>query len=82
MKAGKTDCEVDTKIRITFIEDEEDKSLEGYTGTLTHIFSGFINPDYENDYLVGVHLDKAYGNYLICNLMKGDKYEVIKDDNQ
>lgn len=82
MKAGKTDYEVNTKIRITFIDDEESKELEGQTGILTHPFPGLMSPGFENQYIAGVYLDKfmgAYGSGSTCNLMIGDKFEIIEE---
>jgi len=81
MKTGKTNYEVNTRIRITFIDDEDSKELEGQTGTLTHPFSGYMTPGFEKKYIAGVYLDRnigAWGNGSICNLMKGDKFEVIE----
>lgn len=83
MKAGKTNYEVNTRIRITFIDDEESKELEGQTGTLTHPFAGLIAPGFENRYIAGVYLDRpmgAWGSGSTCNLMVGDKFEVKEDE--
>ncbi len=42
MRAGKTDLEVGTKVRITHIGDAEDRHLEGIDGAITHAFPGLM----------------------------------------
>jgi hypothetical protein len=74
MKAGSSNYDVGTKIRITECEDVD---LIGLTGTLTHPFAGIEWPGVT--YLVGVRLD-AIGLCPdnICNLTTEDKFEVIE----
>lgn len=77
MKVGTTNLEVGTRIRIT---DSTEKDLIGITGTLTHAFDGLKVPN--TNYIGGLYVDtdvknpSPYGK--ICNLIKGDKFEVIE----
>lgn len=80
IKAGKTNIPVDSRIKITYIDDEDDRDLVELTGRITHVFNGFVNPDYENDYVCGVYLDQKdtyFGDKT--NLMINDKFEVINE---
>jgi hypothetical protein len=77
-KAGKTDLPVNTRIRITFVED--DKTLEGLTGKITHPFSGLMSPGVE--YVAGVWLDSTLtdivGNEI--NLTACDKFVACSEE--
>ncbi len=75
MKAGTTDVNVGTIIKIT---ESDDPDLIGLTGTITHPFGGLMCPDEE--YILGIRLDKK-GVFIdnIANLQVGDKFEVIDD---
>lgn len=84
MLAGKTQYRVNTKIKITFIEDDESKKLEGRTGRLTHPFPSLMWPMLEKRYIAGVWLDDLVEKRVdreICNLLIGDRFEVIEDKN-
>jgi len=72
MKAGKSNYEVGTRIRIKNIQDE-DADMNGLTGKLTHPF-GCYPADY-----VGVWLDEQdVVFYNDCNLKCEHEFEVIK----
>lgn len=73
MKAGTTNYEVGTRIRIT---KSNDKELIGLTGEITHPFPGLMAP--KTKYTVGLRLDqKGIFSDDICNLMSCDKFEII-----
>lgn len=75
MKAGLTNYNVGTKVKIT---ESNDKDLIGITGELTHPFPGLMSPN--TKYVAGLRLDrKGIFSYDICNLMKDDKFEVIEE---
>lgn len=82
MKAGQTEHEVGTRIRVTKIsgnepEDHDDQKMVGITGTLDHPFSTimFLRPE---EYLAGIHVDEECKDHPAkLNLCKGDEYEVI-----
>jgi hypothetical protein len=77
MKAGKSNYDVGTKIRITKVDEEDSDFLVGMEGTLTHPF-GCYPANY-----VGVYLDeeeaKQRGIDTKCNLSRTDKFKVINE---
>lgn len=79
MKAGTTDIDVSTRIRVT---ESNDPDLVGVTGTITHPFGGLMQAG--SSYAVGIYLDKK-GVFAddIANLLISDKFEIIDstDDN-
>jgi len=86
MKAGQTNLDVGTKIRITHINDndpEEKQGLEGATGTITHPFPGFMSPNIPaKQYIAGVYLDNDTNPFPTpwtphVNLVRGDEFEVV-----
>jgi hypothetical protein len=44
MKAGLTDLEVGTTVRLAYVHDKEDVDLSGIEGTITHPFPGLMGP--------------------------------------
>ena len=71
MKAGKSNYEVGTRIKIKNIEGEE-SDMNGLTGKLTHPF-GCYPADY-----VGVWLDEQdILTYNDCNLNNENEFELI-----
>jgi hypothetical protein len=75
MKAGTTDVNVGTRVRIT---DSNNPDLIDLTGTITHPFRGLMCPD--GKYMLGIRLDKE-GVFVdnIANLLEGDKFEITHD---
>jgi hypothetical protein len=73
MKAGDSNFDVGSRIKITKISREEEQHLVGHTGILTHPF-----PYFDVEY-VGVYLDRP-DLYLsnICNLSVDDDFESIE----
>jgi len=73
MKAGKTNINVNTRVKII---DSDDKDLIGKTGIITHPFMGLMAPGVK--YQAGLRLDQS-GIYSgdICNLTKEDKFVII-----
>lgn len=88
MKAGKTQIDVNTCIRITGISDKDDQVYIGMEGKVTHPFPGLMM-DSPDQYSVGVYLDpneavarglglNKLGQCQI-NLMIYDSFEVVED---
>ena len=70
MKAGQTNLEVGTKVRLYGIKDKEDFYLNGLTGTITHPFAfGCTDKGW-----VGVYLDKPLAQ--ACGIISGEKVNV------
>lgn len=86
MKAGKTDFEVGTRVRITRVigTDADDKALVGATGEITHPFPGLMlgRP---SQYIAGIYLDDEHRTkgtglplgHSVVNLIYGDEVEAI-----
>jgi len=92
MKAGKTELEVGTKVRITGISggDGYDQRLVGLVGEITHPFPGLMNGP-TSDYVAGLFLDdeevaKAHGLSLgkfgvaKVNICCNDSFEVVEPE--
>lgn len=75
MKAGSTNTECGTKIKII---SSDDPDIIGLTGEITHPFLGIMWPGVT--YVAGVRLDednKGLFSNGIINLTAQDQYEVI-----
>lgn len=89
MKAGKTDFEVRTRVRVTHIasSDPDDLKMVGMEGEITHPFPGLMIGS-ASKYIAGLHVDaeeaKAHGVGLMplggasVNLCRGDRVEVVE----
>lgn len=75
MKAGATDIDVCTRVKITYSEDPD---VIGLTGTMTHPFRGIMLPDVK--YIAGIRVDQK-GRFTdnIVNLVESDKFEILED---
>ena len=79
MKAGRSDFEVNTHVKITSIasNDPDDTSLVGVTGYITHPFPGLMvgNP---NEYFAGIWVDEPFQSLhgKEINLVLGDRVEL------
>lgn len=88
MKAGKSDLEVGTKVRVTRISgsDPDDAKLVGVVGEVTHPFPGLMVGSSEK-YVVGLWLDRENAALAglgldrlgLCsvNLTRGDEFEPV-----
>lgn len=73
MRAGTTDLNIGTRVRIT---ESGDPDMIGLTGTTTHPFPGLMWPN--EKYILGIRLDKkGVSTDDIANLLEGDKFEII-----
>jgi len=74
MKAGNTNYDVGTRIRIKGIKDEDDSYLNGKIGSLTHPFASYQSG------VVGVYLDKMKGDVVTLNShsvnLEVDEFEI------
>lgn len=88
MKAGKSDIDINTRIQITRISDDDEQIYVGMRGLATHPFHGMMLES-PNQYSIGVWLDPQQAqerglplNGLgMCplNLMIDDEFVVICD---
>lgn len=73
MKAGNTDIEVGTHIKII---NSDESDLIGLTGIITHPFPGLMSPGIR--YVAGIRFDQK-GLFIgdNANLTKQDKFVII-----
>lgn len=91
MKAGKTQTDVNARIRITSIDDDEDKIYEGLEGNVTHPFPGMMFAP-AGEYSVGVFIDPEQAiarglgldrlGQCKVNLLNSDSFEVVDTDDE
>lgn len=90
MKAGNSELNVNTRIRITRIDDEEDKIYEGLEGRVTHPFPGLMFAP-ASEYSVGVYVDPQQAisrsisldrlGQCKVNLLTCDSFVVVETDD-
>lgn len=81
MKAGRTDLDVGTLVRVTHVTDAEDADLVGAEGTLTHPFPGSMAPGVA--YVAGLRLTDEYAGLYArgqVNLCAGDRFEEVEPE--
>jgi hypothetical protein len=86
MKAGKTDLEVNTLVRITYITDPDDQNPIGVEGKITHPFNGLMSGS-SSKYVASLWVTEESAakcglgsdglGITKLNLCRGDKFEVI-----
>jgi len=87
MKAGKTDLEVGTLVRVTHISDLDDQEFVGVEGTITHPFPGLMHGS-SDKYVAGIDVTEESARehgigpgrlgITRINLMSGDRFVVIE----
>lgn len=87
MKAGNTEFEVGTHVRVTYIHDVEDRALIGIEGTIAHPFRGLM-VEAADHYSVGLYITaesaEKYGmskgplTQPAINLCIADEFEIIE----
>jgi len=87
MKAGKTELEVRTMVRVTHIADPDEQDLVGVEGEITHPFPGLMHGS-PNRYIAGLFVTEESARkhgigpgrlgLTEINLCRGDKFEVIE----
>jgi len=87
MKAGKTELDVRTMVRVTHIADPDEQDLVGLEGEITHPFPGLMHGSPDN-YVAGLYVTEESARehgigpgklgLTEINLCRGDKFEVIE----
>jgi hypothetical protein len=81
LKAGDTNHAVNVRVRVTHVASTNpgERLGIGAVGRLTHPFAGWPGVTY----LAGLYLDeKLHGGTKTMNLCRGDRYEVLGDDEE